>query len=226
MTCTMIYNKIRAKKAQITPKITPGHTNSYFCRKLLYTFVDSKVSYFNNMIMMGDYNNVVDPNIDIIRTYPTLNSDIEDVTTFTDILANRNLVDTYLSLRDEFSGPMMMTNKSFRQHEDGTWHTTYKRLDRAYHHPSLDDRILIDVLNSKYINTNPIALNSSHCPIEVTITDPDNDDVKVYHDAWRMNTFIANQPKHKNYIIRKRDEAWQKCKNRSDAVKTKHWFAF
>ena len=90
----------------------PGHTNSYFCREHFYTFVDSKVSYFDNMIIMGDYNNVVDPNIDIIRTYPTLNSDIEDVTAFTDILANRNLVDTYLSLRDEFSGPMMMTNKS------------------------------------------------------------------------------------------------------------------
>ena len=36
----------------------PGHTNSYFCRKHFYTFVDSKVSYFNNMIIMGDYNNV------------------------------------------------------------------------------------------------------------------------------------------------------------------------
>merc|ERR1712023_606052 len=114
------------------------------------------------MIIMGDYNNVVDPNIDIIRTHHISNPDIEDVTAFTDMLANRNLVDTYLSLRDEFSGPMMMTNRSSRQQVHGTWHTTYKRLDRAYHHTSLDDRILIDVINSKYINTNPIALNSSH----------------------------------------------------------------
>ena len=58
---------------------------------------------------------------------------------------------------------MMITNMSSRQVDD-TVHTTYKRLDRAYHYPSLDKRILIEALNSKYINTNPIALNSSHSP--------------------------------------------------------------
>ena len=37
--------------------------------------------------MMGNYNNVVDPKIDIIRAFAVLNPHIEDVTTFTDMLA-------------------------------------------------------------------------------------------------------------------------------------------
>ena len=120
----------------------PGHKHSYFCREQFHQFVNKAISFFNNIIMMGNYNNVVDPTIDTIRTFAVLNPHIEDVTTFTDMLANRTVVYTmsYLPLLDEFSGPMMMTNKSSRQ-VDATVRTTYKRLDSAYHHPSLADRI-------------------------------------------------------------------------------------
>ena len=78
------------------------------------------------------------------------NGDVEDPHTFITMLANRGMIDTYLSLRDEYSGPMMMTNRSVKYNEEGEEAITYKRLDRCYHTPMLEGSTLIDMINSKY----------------------------------------------------------------------------
>ena len=85
---------------------------------------------------------------DYIRNLP------EDMQTFIDLLSDKQLMDTYLSLRDEFSGPMMMTNQSVSILPDGTRQVTYSRIDRAHHTPLLEGHILIDTLYTKYKNTN------------------------------------------------------------------------
>ena len=141
----------------------PSH-NSY-CRDRFYRFMNSKIPNSDRMIMMGDFNNVVDPSIDIIRNFDISNHSVEDVQTFIDLLSDKQLMDTYLNLRDEFSGPMMMTNQSVSILPDGTRQVTYSRIDRAHHTPLLEGHILIDKLYTKYNNTNPIPLDSTHSPI-------------------------------------------------------------
>ena len=199
--------------------------NSY-CRDRFYRFMNSKIPNTDRMIMMGDFNNVVDPSIDIIRNFDISNHSVEDVQTFIDLLSDKQLMDTYLSLRDEFSGPMMMTNQSVSILPDGTRQVTYSRIDRAHHTPLLEGHILIDTLYTKYNNTNPIPLDSTHSPIEVTLINPTSSEIKQYNDIWRMNCSIAIQPKHKKKIIELRDIYWNKCKDKSDRKKVEEYRHF
>ena len=62
--------------------------NSY-CRDRFYRFMNSKIPNTDRMIMMGDFNNVVDPSIDIIRNFDTSNHSVEDVQTFIDLLSDK-----------------------------------------------------------------------------------------------------------------------------------------
>ena len=143
-----------------------------FCRHKFYRFMGTKIISDDRLIMMGDFNNVVDPSIDIIRNFDIHNPHHEDVQSFIDLLSDNDLSDTYLSLRDEFSGPMMMTNRTVSKANDGTEQVTYTRIDRAHHTPLLEGHVLIDTLHTKYTNTNPIPLDSTHSPIEVTLINP------------------------------------------------------
>ena len=200
-------------------------SNSY-CRDRFYRFMNSKIPNTDRMIMMGDFNNVVDPSIDIIRNFDISNHSVEDMQTFIDLLSDKQLMDTYLSLRDEFSGPMMMTNQSVSILPDGTRQVTYSRIDRAHHTPLLEGHILIDTLYTKYNNTNPIPLDSTHSPIEVALINPTSFDIKQYNDIWRMNCSIAIQPKHKKKTIELRDMYWNKCKDKSNRKKVEEYRHF
>ena len=62
----------------------------------------TKIISDDRLIMIGDFNNVVDPSIDIIRNFDIHNPHCEDVQTFIDLLSDNDLMDTmsYLSLRD------------------------------------------------------------------------------------------------------------------------------
>ena len=77
----------------------------------------------------------------------------------------------------------------------------------------------IDTLYTKYNNTNPIPLDSTHSPIEVALINPTSFDIKQYNDIWRMNCSIAIQPKHKKKTIELRDMYWNKCKDKSNRKK-------
>ena len=175
---------------------------------------------------MGDFNNVVDPSIDIIRNFDIHNQHHEDVQSFIDLLSDNDLSDTYLSLRDEFSGPMMMTNRTVSKANDGTEQVTYTRIDRAHHTPLLEGHVLIDTLHTKYTNTNPIPLDSTHSPIEVTLINPTKPHIRQYHDIWRMNVSLVIQPKHKKRILELRNQYWDKCKNCSDRKKVQEYTRF
>ena len=173
------------------------------------------------MMIVGDFNNVVNPAIDVIRTGPAQANahDQEDVTEFIDMLAERGMIDTYLSLRSEVSGPMMMTNSS--HHGDST---TYKRLDKWYQHPSLDHMVHIDHMHSRYNNTTPVPLDSSRSPVEMTLIERSKNEMRIYHHNWKMNSFVATQQKHKTKILKMRDELWTECKNQSKSKKSKAMF--
>ena len=56
-----------------------GNTNSYFARSHFYKFLNDNITQHEGLIMIGDYNNVLDPKIDIIRTGPYID-DKEDIT--------------------------------------------------------------------------------------------------------------------------------------------------
>ena len=197
-----------------------GNTNSHFARSCFYKFLNETIKQHERLIMIGDYNNVTDPEIDVIRTGPHM-EDNEDNTEFNNILIKHDLIDTYLSLRDEGSGPMMMTNA--HHHTDSTTgiqYQTFKRLDRAYHSMALDGLVLIDMIESKYNNTTPIGLASSHNPIEITINKENTQTAfKKYKGIWRANTSIMNQQHIREKIIRIRNIYWDMCKDKTDKNK-------
>ena len=108
-------------------------------RYYFFKFIDDNIDRYDKFIHLGDHNNLPNPDTDRITKdgIPLAQNDREDMESFDEYISSRLLNDTYMSNRNEFSGPIMMTNKS-------STGKTYTRIDRSYHSPSLDDYLFID----------------------------------------------------------------------------------
>ena len=121
---------------------------------------------------------------------------------------------------------MMMTNRTVSKAQGDTQRINHSRIDRAHHTPLLEGHLLIDTLHTRYSNTPPIPLDSTHSPIEVTLINPLTPEIRQYHDVWRMNVSLAIQPKHQRRILELRNSYWNKCKDSSDRKKVEEYRHF
>ena len=198
-------------------------TQALLAKKSFFSFLDQHLTNTPNMNMIigGDFNCVTDPDNDIIRRSPLSNSTpIEDTSHLNDLLANRNLIDTYIESRDEFSGPMMMTNQS-------TTGDTFSRIDRFYHTQTLNHSIFLNRVTDRTNSADVIPqINSTHNPIDLTIDVGDNNHIKQFKHIWRLNTSVALQSEHRNYINNLKRKMWESCSNESFEVKTNTYIQF
>ena len=194
-------------------------SNSPTARQYFYKYLDTHLTAADPMIVVGDFNNVEDPDEDIIRTIqPTAQGQHEDLTTFFRFCGNRQLCDSYLSTRDdEFWEPRLMTNKSAISEQS----TTYSRIDRFYHSPELHDKVYIENFTCRTAEAQPIDIISSHNPIDLNIhIETAEPDIECFHDIWRMNVYIATQKAVRDHLNKLKRDMWNQCKDKDPEAET------
>ena len=213
----------------ITVKVTTKKNKQFFvteiyapadgpaARNYFYEFLDTHLLINDPSIIVGDFNNVEDPALDVIRVGGNQARDYEDLTSFFDFCANRQLEDSYLAVREDDDDPRVMTNMSDSNNNNTV---TYKRLDRAYNSPALNDKVYIrnaECRTTDYARQiRPINITSTHNPIELAILiDEPDEDIPYFHDIWRMNLYVATQTAMKDQLNALKHKYWDKCKDRS-----------
>ena len=201
-------------------------SNSPKARHYFFEYLDRNLAAEDPTIVVGDFNNVEDPDEDIVRTnqIDPIRQINEDLSTFFAFCATRQLTDSYLSvIDDEIWEPRLMTNKS--QLANGA--TTYSRIDRFYHSPQLHDKVYIENFTCRTTDTQPINIVSTHNPIDLTIQlEEPEEDIPCYHGVWRMNVYIATQTKVKNRLIKLKNLMYNQCKNSTPAEIVDHLIKF
>ena len=224
----------------ITVKITTKKNNQFFvseiyapadgpaARDYFYKFLDTELSINDPAIVMGDFNNVEDPSLDVIRVGGNHVRDHEDMSNFFDFCANRELEDSYLAARENDDDPRVMTNMSDSNNNNVV---TYKRLDRAYNSPALNDKIYIRNAHCRTTDygrqIRPISITSTHNPIEIAVLiDEPEENIPYYHDIWRMNTYVATQKDVRDQLNDLKHKYWNKCKDRHRKTKLDMYVKF
>ena len=206
----------------------PSHSQN--ARNIHLTQISTKWINEENLIMIGDWNCVMDINRDIYRTRENSQSQNSnhDVQELHDFYEAHSLIDKYIEAYEncDEDTPIYMTNKTEHTNkDDGTSQVTLKRIDRTYVTNTLSGHTfnLIDYTEDGTTpNYPPLPITTTHLPIGIVIYDPTKPRIKQFKHIWRCNMEgIINDKAIKKIINKKIKKHFNKAeKNQSHS---KEW---